>query len=286
MPLYFDLPIVYISAVFIFGLLIGSFLNVVAYRLPLMLQAAWQAECKSYLEISEQAIEPKPFNLFFPGSQCPHCSHRIRFWENIPILSYLWLRGKCSACKNKISFQYPFVEFLCGIFSVAVIWQFGISVQTVSGLFFTWAMLALSVIDIKQQLLPDIITIPMIWLGLFINVFAVYCNLQDAVIGALAGYLSLWLLAKIFFLVSGKIGMGHGDFKLLALLGAWFGWQMLPLIVLISSLLGSIIGVTLIVFKNRDRQIPIPFGPYLALAGWCTMMWGKSWMFSYLNFLK
>lgn len=283
MTFHFDLPLVFILAVFVFGLLIGSFLNVVAYRLPLMLQAAWQAECKSYLEIPVQATESKSFNLFFPGSQCPHCSHRIRFWENIPVLSYLWLRGKCSACKNKISWQYPIVEFLCGVFSVAVIWQWGMTVQTITGLFFTWIILALSVIDIKQQLLPDVMTIPMIWLGLMINIFAVYCNLQDAVIGALAGYLSLWLLAKIFFIVSGKIGMGHGDFKLLALLGAWFGWQMLPLIVLISSLLGSIVGIALIVFKNHDRQIPIPFGPYLALAGWIAMMWGKLWLV-YWNF--
>ncbi len=265
-----------ILAVVILGLLIGSFLNVVIHRLPIMLQTSWQLECRLLLS-EEQGIEDlncepsEPFNLVAPNSHCPHCQHAIRAWENIPIISYLFLQGKCSNCKASISIRYPIVELLTGIVSGLIAWQFGLGLPMLAALLLTWCLIALTMIDFDHQLLPDNITLPLVWLGLIANSAGLFTNLPDAVWGAIAGYVSLWSVYWLFKLLTGKEGMGFGDFKLLAALGAWLGWQALPLIILLSSLVGAIVGISMIIFLGRDRQIPIPFGPYLAAAGWISL---------------
>ena len=221
-----------------------------------------------------------------PRSRCPHCGHAITALENVPVLSFLWLRGKCSACGEPISWRYPFVEILTGCLSAFVAWRFGFSIATLAGLVLTWSLIALAFIDYDRQLLPDDITLPLLWAGLLLNVFTVFVPLLSAVIGALCGYGSLWLVYHVFKLVTGKEGMGYGDFKLFAALGACLGWQSLPLIILLASLVGAVLGITFIVFFGHDRRIPIPFGPFLCVAGWISLMWGEALTRFYLQFAR
>jgi len=268
----------------ILGLLVGSFLNVVALRLPVMMERAWRRECAELLGSVGTPAPEEPFSLLQPPSRCPHCGHAIRAWENIPVLSWLLLRGRCSACKGPISFRYPVVEALTGFLSWVVAWQLGWGWQLAAALPLTWALIALTVIDIDHQLLPDQITLPFLWLGLLLNAFGVFTDPVSAILGAVAGYLSLWTVYQVFRRLTGKEGMGYGDFKLLALFGAWLGWQMLPQIVLISALVGSVVGVTLIALRRHGRDVPIPFGPYLAAAGWIALLWGERINAGYLQF--
>ncbi|MEO4047252.1 A24 family peptidase [Pseudomonas sp. CAU 1711] len=265
------------------GLIIGSFLNVVIHRLPLMMQRDWRQQAREILELPE---EPKgeTFNLLLPNSCCPHCGHRIRAWENIPVVSYLALRGKCSGCKAPISARYPLVELACGLLSGYVAFHYGFGWQAAGVLLLTWGLLAMSLIDCDHQLLPDSLVLPLLWLGLIANHFGLYASLEDALWGAIAGYLSLWSVYWLFKLVTGKEGMGYGDFKLLAMLGAWGGWQILPLTILLSSLVGAVLGVILLRLRNQETSTPIPFGPYLAIAGWIALLWGDQITGTYLQF--
>lgn len=274
----------------ILGLLVGSFLNVVIYRLPRMMEAEWRQQCTELFEqepgagVLEENARGKPFNLVVPNSTCPHCGHGIRAWENIPLISYAFLRGKCSACKSPISIRYPIIELITGLLSLLAIYSFGATWTGLAVLVLTWSLIALTVIDIDTQLLPDSITLPLLWLGLIANSFGMFVSLQEALWGAVAGYLSLWTIYWLFKILTGKEGMGYGDFKLLAALGAWMGWQMLPLIVLLSSFVGAVIGIGMILIRGRDRNIPIPFGPYLAIAGWLALLWGDQLLNHYLQF--
>lgn len=268
----------------VLGLLVGSFLNVVIYRVPKMLHNEWHEQCCELLEQPLPEEPRKPFNLVTPRSTCPRCGHGIKAWENIPIISYLLLRGRCSACQASISVRYPIIEAVTGLLSLVVIYHFGANMAGLAALLLTWALIALTMIDIDTQLLPDNITLPLLWLGLVVNAFGVFTSLQDAVWGAVAGYLSLWSIYWLFKLLTGKEGMGFGDFKLLAALGAWMGWQMLPLVVLMSSFVGAVLGIGMIVLRGRDRNIPIPFGPYLAIAGWLCLLWGDQLVARYLAF--
>jgi leader peptidase (prepilin peptidase)/N-methyltransferase len=264
------------------GLLIGSFLNVVIYRLPKMLERDWQDQAREILELP-LATHGDTFNLILPNSHCPQCAHEIRPWENIPLLSYVLLRGKCASCKTPISRRYPLVELACGLLSAYVAWHFGFTWQAGGMLLLTWGLLAMSLIDADHQLLPDALVLPLLWLGLIVNAFGLFTSLEDAVWGAVAGYLSLWTVCWLFKLITGKDGMGHGDFKLLAMLGAWGGWQILPLTILLSSLVGAVLGLLLLRLRNADRSTPMPFGPYLALAGWIALLWGDEITGTYLQ---
>lgn len=263
-----------LATVFVLGLLVGSFLNVVIYRLPVMMQNAWVREAAEMA--GEDESEQPRFDLIKPDSTCPSCGHRIRAWENIPVISYLVLGGKCSQCKTRISPRYPIIELTTGLLSLALAWQFGASVQTATLLVLFWALIALTMIDVDHQLLPDSITLPLLWLGLLLNLVNTFVTLEQAVIGAVAGYLSLWSIYWAFKLLTGKEGMGYGDFKLFAAFGAWFGWGALPLIILLSSLVGAVVGIALIAFMGRERQIPIPFGPYLCGAALVYVFWGNA----------
>ena len=262
------------------GLVVGSFLNVVIYRLPRMMERQWRAECDS-LSLGTETSTSSPYNLARPRSACPHCQARIRAIDNIPVLSWLWLRGRCHACRGVISSRYPLIELLTAVLSMAVIGRFGMSWEGACGLTVTWALICLMVIDYDTQLLPDQITLPLLWLGLLAARFlgrgtgTLPVDLQSAVMGAVTGYMSLWLVFQGFKALTGKEGMGRGDFKLLAALGAWLGWQLLLPILLFSAGAGALIGTLLIVLKRHDRQQPIPFGPYLAIAGWLIMMWSQ-----------
>lgn len=269
-------PKTLIFFLFLIGCVVGSFLNVVIYRLPKMMEAEWRQQCTELLDTGDKATAENSiqFNLAFPSSHCPVCNHSIRAWENIPVISYLFLRGKCSACKAPISLRYPIIELVTGILSAVVIYFFGLSYLGLAALVFTWCLIALTMIDVDTQLLPDDITLPLLWLGLIVNSFGLVVPLQDAVWGAIAGYLSLWSVYWLFKLVTGKEGMGYGDFKLLGALGAWMGWQMLPQVILLSSFVGAALGIAMIVLRGRDKNIPIPFGPYLAIAGWIAFLWG------------
>lgn len=261
----------------ILGLLIGSFLNVVIYRLPIMLQRGWRSECLTFLEQEDSnKSTDKPFNLSAPKSHCPSCNHRVRAIDNIPVISYLILKGRCRDCNASISCRYPIVEVVTGILSLIIANKFGFSLQTAAALIFVWSLITLTMIDFDTQLLPDNITLPLIWLGLFISLFHVFIDSGTAIIGALAGYLSLWSVYWMFKLVTGKEGMGHGDFKLLAAIGALLGWQMLPLVIMLSAFVGATLGLLLIVIKGHDKNIPIPFGPYLSAAGFIALVWGES----------
>ena len=265
--------------------MVGSFLNVVVHRLPIMMNTAWRTECREFLELSSSEPETLTFNLMYPHSHCPNCNAAIKPYQNIPVLSFLFLNGRCAQCQVKISYRYPIVEFVTGLISVIIALQFGISSETLFALLLSWSLIVLSLIDFDHQLLPDSITLPLLWLGLLISLSEVFADIQSSVIGAIAGYLSLWTVYQVFKLCTGKEGMGFGDFKLLAMLGAWLGWQMLPVIVLLSSLVGAVVGILMILFFNRDRTIPIPFGPYLAGAGWLTLLWGEDIMQYYLNYV-
>ena len=279
-------PPVFIVVCGLLGLIVGSFLNVVIHRVPLMLDREWREQCRELLEQPPAEPTPESLNLVTPASRCPHCGHRIRAWENIPVLSYLLLRGRCSECGARISPRYPIVELLTGVLSATVAWHFGFGWQAGAALLLTWALIPLSAIDIDHQLLPDAITLPWLWLGLALSLWGVFVDSPTAIIGALAGYLALWTVYQLFKLVTGKEGMGYGDFKLLALLGAWMGWQQLPVIILLSSLVGAVVGIGMIILLGRDRQIPIPFGPYLAAAGWIALLWGHDLTRAYLHWAR
>lgn len=258
------------------GLCIGSFLNVVIHRLPRIMEQEWQMHCASLQDETAELAGPS-LSLSHPRSHCPHCGHVIKVWELIPLISYLLiLRGKCSACGERISPRYPLVEALTGLLSAWAVWSFGPTPQAAGALLLLWSLLALTFIDFDTQLLPDSITLPLIWLGLAFNLFHTFTDINAAVIGAMAGYLSLWSVYWLFRLVTGKEGMGYGDFKLLAAIGAWLGWQILPGVILISALLGSIVGISMIVFGGHNRQTPIPFGPYLAGAGATALFAGPN----------
>jgi len=265
----------FIATIIFVGLTVGSFLNVVIYRVPVMLENEWRSECQSFLELPCEENKNTHINLAKPNSTCPSCGHEIRIWENIPVLSYLFLKGKCSNCGTHISLQYPAIEIVTAILSTVVAIHFGVTVQTLFALLLTWSLISLTMIDAKKQLLPDNITFPLLWIGLLVNAFDVFTDLQSAVFGAAAGYMVLWTVYQAFKLFTGKEGMGFGDFKLLAALGAWTGVEMLGQIILISSFVGAVIGITMIVFKRHERNVPIPFGPYLAIAGWIVFLWGS-----------
>ncbi len=276
--------VVFLGIIFIFGLVIGSFLNVVIYRLPLIMENQWKSECQEFLEIQSGESSDTNLTLSTPASSCRTCGHQIRAWENIPVISYLFLRGKCSNCQSSISIRYPLIEMASGLASVAVAHHFGVSWLTVATLLLTYALIALSMIDFDHQILPDNIIYPVLWLGLLMSIPGLLTDMQSALVGAAAGYLSLWSVFWLFKLLTGKEGMGHGDFKLLAVFGAWLGWQYLPQIILLSSLVGAVIGISLILFLGRDRNIPIPFGPYLAIAGWISLLYGEEINSMYLQF--
>ncbi len=265
----------------ILGLMVGSFLNVVIHRLPKIMELGWQRQCAELR--GEEPVPHAPYNLVAPRSACPHCSHAITAWENIPIISYLLLRGKCKECGAAISLRYPVVEAVSGILCAYGAWHFGFGWAAGGALLLVWALLALTAIDIDTQLLPDDITLPLLWTGLLFNYFGVFTTLSSAVLGAIIGYLVLWGVYWLFKLVTGKEGMGYGDFKLLAALGAWLGWQMLPLIILSSSLVGAVVGIFLIVALKHGRNIPIPFGPYLAGGGLIALFWGQTLTQAYLH---
>jgi len=275
----------------VIGLIIGSFLNVVIHRLPKMLMCEWSRDCINFLGEQDESFTYKkststsPYNLAFPASSCPNCDHKITVLENIPILSYLFLKGQCSECKTGISIRYPLIELLSGILTLVVILHFGLTYQSLFALVLTWNLIALSGIDFDYQYLPDSLTLPFIWLGLLLNSFSLYTDLNSAVIGAIAGYLSLWSIYHLFKLITKKEGMGFGDFKLLAVFGAWFGWQSLAAIIMLSSIAGALIGIGLILFKNQSLSKKIPFGPYLAIAGWIFMLWGEKINLIYLQYV-
>lgn len=285
---YFELyPYMFVIFMSILGLLVGSFLNVVIYRLPIMMEREWRLQCQSLFGIPGDSND-KPeeqFNLVSPRSRCPHCHELITAIYNIPVISYLFLMGKCRHCKSKISSRYPVIELLTGILTGFVAWHFGYSPQTFFALIFTWSLICLSMIDFDHHLLPDDITLPVMWLGLACNIFNMFASIHSSLIGAIVGYGILWIIFISFKLITGKDGMGYGDFKLLAMLGAWLGWELLPLIILLSSMLGAVVGVTLIITGRQGRDKPIPFGPYLAIAGWIALVWGREITDIYLKFV-
>lgn len=283
-------PLIFTVAVFLFALLVGSFLNVVIYRLPLMMYREWQEQCEELQKAETPELPDKPFNLAVPRSACPSCGARINAWQNIPVISYLLLQGKCAGCKQSISARYPLVEFLTAALAAVVAWRLGFSVEAIMAVGLTFTLVAISLIDYDHQLIPDSIVLPLLWVGLGMSLFhntvpgtVLFVSPTDAIIGAIAGYLSLWSVYQLFKLVTGKEGMGYGDFKLLAALGAWLGWQSLHLVILLSAVVGALFGIAMILFRGRDRQLPIPFGPYLAAAGWVTMLWGRQIWNAYLD---
>lgn len=266
------------------GLIAGSFLNVVAYRVPIMMELLWRRQCA---ELEAQPFTPPPaahaerFNLWWPGSACPACGTPVAPQHNVPVVSFVWLRGRCANCKSKIPPRYPLVEALAAVLGLAVAFVFGATWQTLAALLLTWTLLAVSLIDLDHKLLPDSITLPLLWAGLLLAAIPIggaplFVDLHSAVIGAAAGYATLWVVYQLFKLATGKEGMGYGDFKLLAALGAWVGWQLLPIVILLSAAVGTIVGLTTIVVTRRSRHVPIPFGPYLAAAGWIALLWGDS----------
>ncbi|EAS47288.1 type 4 prepilin-like proteins leader peptide processing enzyme [marine gamma proteobacterium HTCC2207] len=275
-------------AAFPFGLIIGSFLNVVILRFPEQLKNSWRRESEDFLgltnALAEESAEPEEvLSLSAPASRCPSCGVPIKPWHNIPLVSYVLLRGKCKACSTPISIQYPLVELVSALATAFIVFQFGQSLMAAYCLMFTWVLIALTGIDFREQLLPDQITLPLLWLGLFANLNGTFVPLNEAVVGALAGYLSLWSVFWLFKLITGKEGMGYGDFKLLAALGAWMGWQMLPLIIILSTFVGALVGVAGLLMNTRERQVPMAFGPFLAMAGWIALIWGDKILGSYLS---
>lgn len=276
-------PTEFIVGCAIMGLLVGSFLNVVIHRLPRMMEQEWNANCAEVR--GEPAPDDDRITLSRPRSRCPHCGHQITAIENVPIVSYLMLKGRCSHCKARISLRYPATEVLTALLSGFAAYHFGPGWTAIASLVFIWTLLALTFIDLDTQLLPDALTLPLLWAGLLVNLGATHVDLRSAVIGAVAGYLTLWSVYWLFKLATGKEGMGFGDFKLLAAIGAWLGWQQLPLTILLSSVVGAIIGLALIVIAKRGREIPMPFGPYLAIAGMIALFWGKELTQTYLGLL-
>ena len=274
-------PWLLITTAIIAGLLVGSFLNVVIHRLPKIMERQWRAECA---ELAGSPPPPaEPFDLVRPRSSCPQCGHRITPLQNVPVASYLALGGRCAACRARIPVRYPLVEILGSAFAGFIAWRYGLSVAMLGALLFAWAMIALTFIDLDTFFLPDSITLPLLWIGLVLNLGGVFTDIRSAVIGAAAGYLVLWIVFWAFKLLTGKEGMGYGDFKLLAAIGAWLGWKMLPLVILLSSFVGAAVGIALIVFARRGRNVPIPFGPYLAAAGLIALFWGDGLTRQYLS---
>ncbi len=274
-------PALFTGLVFLFSLLIGSFLNVVIHRLPKMMEAEWHVQCA---ELRGEAVAAAPaYNLWLPRSACPQCGHQITALENIPLISWLFLRGRCSACRTLISARYPLVELLVAMLSAAVAWKWGVSMQTLGALLLVWMLVVLAFIDLDTTLLPDSLTLPLVWLGLLFNMNGFLVPLADAVIGAMAGYLILWSVYWLFKLATGKEGMGYGDFKLLAAIGAWLGWQMLPVTLLLSSVVGALVGIAMIILVKHDRRVPIPFGPYLAGGGLVALFFGADLTQAYLG---
>jgi len=286
-------PIVLFVAIGVLGLLAGSFLNVVAYRIPIMMERAWRSQCA---DLQSQASTAPPhaaagnrFDLWWPPSACPGCGTAIAAQHNVPVLGFLWLRGRCAGCGARISPRYPVVEASAGLLGVIVAYVFGPTWPMVAALGFSWTLLALTLIDLDHKLLPDSLTLPLLWAGLLLNAGLVggeplFATLQASVIGAAAGYLALWSVYQLFKLATGKEGMGYGDFKLLAAIGAWVGWQLLPLVILLSAVVGSVVGIAMIVFGGRSSQTAIPFGPYLAAAGWIALLWGERLVQAYESF--
>ena len=293
------------------GLLVGSFLNVVIHRLPQMMQRGWRTDSVAFLREEQApasvdaeeyrrvmqafvgANDEQPYNLVVPGSACPACGHTIRAWENIPLISYLFLRGRCAGCKTPISLRYPTIELVTGIMTAAVAWHFGFGLEAAAAMLLSWCLIALTVIDFDHQLLPDSITLPLMWLGLAMSLLhgrieasTLFISPQASIIGALAGYLLLRTVYELFKLATGKQGMGFGDFKLLAALGAWLGWKLLPLIIMLSAVVGAIVGIALMVFRRHGREVPIAYGPYLAAAGWVALLWGENLVNAYLRFMS
>lgn len=276
-------PALYVSVAVLLGLMVGSFLNVVIHRLPKMMEREWHEQC-SAMTNGEAPSPETPYNLVVPRSACPSCGHLIGAWENIPLLSWLALRGRCAHCRVSISPRYPIVEALTGLLSGFIAWHFGFGPAALAALLFTWALIALTFIDFDTQLLPDSVTQPLLWIGLLFNLNGLFTRLDSALVGAVAGYLVLWSVYWLFKLIAKKEGMGYGDFKLLAAIGAWLGWQMLPLVILLSSLVGAAVGISMILFAGHGRQVPIPFGPYLAGGGLIALLWGRQITQAYLGF--
>lgn len=283
LELLLNSPILLLFCVGVLGLLIGSFFNVAIHRIPNMLMAEWHSQCKEFLSEHPEVKTPEKYNLFFPRSHCPSCKQMISGWWNIPVFSYLFLGGKCRNCQAKIPLRYPLVELATAILAVFIVYYLGITWQAAAALVFTGILLILIFIDLDQQLLPDGLTLGLLWIGLFCSVFNLFCSAHEAIIGAIVGYSSLWLVATAFKICTGREGMGYGDFKLFAALGAWLGWQQLPFVILASSLVGAIVGISLMAFKKHQRGTPIPFGPYLAVAGWISLFWAEDLTQAYLN---
>ena len=285
-------PAVFYSLVFFVSLMVGSFLNVVIYRLPIMMERSWQQEYQSYFSEDEPTPNGKDssaseevFNLVKPDSTCPSCGHKIRAWENVPVISYLFLKGKCAKCKVGISVRYPLVELFTALACTFAAYQFGVTSQALWAVLFTYILVALLFIDLDKMLLPDQLTLPLLWLGLLLSTQHIFVGTTDAIIGAAAGYLSLWSVYWLFKLATGKEGMGYGDFKLLAALGAYTGWQGLPIIILLSSFVGAIAGILIMVIQNKGKSLAIPFGPYLAVAGWLTLLFKDAIITTYLDYV-
>ena len=288
--LFIQSPGVFIAVVFAFALIIGSFLNVVIFRLPIMMEREWRAQAEEIAKLPATEVPKGRFNLIVPRSRCPSCGKEIQPWQNIPVLSYLLLGAQCANCRASISVRYPLVEIGTAALAAVAAWRFGFGWEAAMAVTMTFALISVSMIDFDHQIIPDTIVMPLLWIGLSMSLFhpldgaeTLFIAPQDAIIGAIAGYLSLWTVYQLFKLITGKEGMGYGDFKLLAALGAWLGWQALPTIILMSAVVGAAVGIALIVFRGRDRQLPIPFGPYLAAAGWIAMLYGESITNAYLD---
>ena len=288
--LFTQAPAIFIAVAFAFALIIGSFLNVVIYRLPLMMHREWLEQCEELQSTQAPDIPEGAFNLLVPRSQCPSCGNTIEAWRNIPVLSYLLLGAQCAKCQASIAVRYPLVELLSATLAAVCAWHFGFGPEAAMAIVLSFVLIAISLIDVDHQIIPDSIVIPLLWIGLAMSLFhplagaeSLFIAPQDAIVGALAGYLSLWSVYQVFKLITGKEGMGYGDFKLLAALGAWLGWEALPTIILMSAIVGAATGIAMVVFRGRDRQQPMPYGPYLAAAGWITMLYGDTIKNTYLD---
>ena len=289
--LFMESPLLFIAVVFAFCLVIGSFLNVVIYRLPIMMERDWREQCEEFAKSPPVLDIPEErFDLVVPRSRCPSCGNLIKAWQNIPVISYLILGGRCANCKESISARYPVVEMMTAVLAAVCAWRFGVGWEALMAIVLTLMLVPVAMIDADTQLIPDSIVLPLMWIGLAMSLFhpidgadTLFIAPRDAIIGAMAGYLSLWSVYQLFKLITGKEGMGYGDFKLLAALGAWLGWQHLHVIILMSAVVGAIVGLTMMAFRNHERSVPIPFGPYLAAAGWVTMLWGRDIWNLYLD---
>jgi len=294
MPLLFtENPLLFVVVIFLFALLVGSFLNVVIYRLPIMMEREWREQCDEIAATPATELPEGRFDLVMPRSCCTSCGQQITALQNIPVISYLILGGKCGHCKAPISGRYPIVELFTAVMTAIVAWKFGFGWESAAAIFMTFSLIAISVIDIDHQIIPDSLSLPLLWAGLLMSLFhplsgadMLFVSPTDSIVGAIAGYLALWSIYHLFRLVTGKEGMGYGDFKLLAALGAWLGWQMLPLVIMLSAVVGATVGIALIVFKRHDKNVPIPFGPYLAAAGWIAMLYGPQLNDQYLGLMR